>query len=483
MISTLVDLVRLAVPNVFSFLIMYLGSVVTVGVVSALNDPVALGAVGLGSLVVNVFGFAVACGLTSVLDTLVSQSVGNKAEGVRYLHKARLVVLVVFLPSVAILSRTSAMLTLCGQDELTGSLAQEYVNISVLGMLPSFDFFALSSYLRASWNPTPAAVVNTASALVHSLASVVLVLHFRLDVRGPATATALTGWLRFLLLEGFDWRSEASLRGFVKWCKHEFSSVGNFRVLISEMRSFLHLAIPSFALQFCEWVAYELQALIAGLVGVPSLAANVVASNVVTIAFMIPVGISHAASTVVGSALGTGEPDKAKKAAGLSAGFVFIVTLTLSYYIISCKTAIINLYTSESAVVEALDQAFTVVAAFVVADGVQGVLEGVLRGLRMQREAVTWKLVAMIGIRLPLGYVLAVHSGLGVAGVWLGACAGMAFSAVVYAFRVAQADYTKAAVEAMKLTRTPLSVASPLFMTAAAPIELDDPTDFLITSV
>jgi len=53
-----------------------------------------------------------------------------------------------------------------------------------------------------------------------------------------------------------------------------------------------------------EWWAFELLAIFSGYLGVIALAAEVVIINLVTFIFMLPLGISYAASSLVGNAIG-----------------------------------------------------------------------------------------------------------------------------------------------------------------------------------
>jgi len=61
-----------------------------------------------------------------------------------------------------------------------------------------------------------------------------------------------------------------------------------------------------------EWWAFELLAIFTGLLGVKDLAAEVVIINIVSFIFMLPLGISYAASALVGNKLGEGKVKEAK---------------------------------------------------------------------------------------------------------------------------------------------------------------------------
>ena len=70
------------------------------------------------------------------------------------------------------------------------------------------------------------------------------------------------------------------------------------------MGPYLAIGVPG-ALMLCfEWWAFELLAIFSGFMGTNQLAAEVVIINIVSFIFMIPLGISFAASALTGNYVG-----------------------------------------------------------------------------------------------------------------------------------------------------------------------------------
>lgn len=86
-----------------------------------------------------------------------------------------------------------------------------------------------------------------------------------------------------------------------------------------------------------EWWAFELLAIFTGLLGVKDLAAEVVIINMVTFIFMLPLGISYAASALTGNYLGENKVKVAKTFAGLTIVLDVILT-TIIVIVIAVKT-------------------------------------------------------------------------------------------------------------------------------------------------
>lgn len=67
---------------------------------------------------------------------------------------------------------------------------------------------------------------------------------------------------------------------------------------------YLKIGIPGAFMLCFEWWAFEILAIFSGYLGVAALAAEVVIINLVTFIFMMPLGISFAASSLTGFYMG-----------------------------------------------------------------------------------------------------------------------------------------------------------------------------------
>ena len=67
-----------SLPSIFGLLFEILVEVVNLIFVGHLNDPEAMGGVGLANMLINVVCFATGMGLNGAIDTLVSQAYGSK---------------------------------------------------------------------------------------------------------------------------------------------------------------------------------------------------------------------------------------------------------------------------------------------------------------------------------------------------------------------------------------------------------------------
>jgi len=94
-----------------------------------MNDATLLAGVGMGNLIVSVFGISLFIGLNGALETLVSQAYGNrnlKLCGI-YLNRGRFMLLLLNIPIVYILCNAEAILLLLNQNTKVAHEAQRYI--------------------------------------------------------------------------------------------------------------------------------------------------------------------------------------------------------------------------------------------------------------------------------------------------------------------------------------------------------------------
>ena len=129
---------------------------------------------------------------------------------------------------------------------------------------------------------------------------------------------------------------------------------------------------------------------LAGTMGDTVLAAHMIGFSVANISFVLPFAISQAANVRVASALGAGRPDEAGRAGfaamGLTAGIMAVIALALVAGARSLGGLYVAAGTAEGATTVAIAASLLRIAAmFQVADGVQTVAAGALRGMHDTR--------------------------------------------------------------------------------------------------
>jgi MATE family multidrug resistance protein len=177
-----------------------------------------------------------------------------------------------------------------------------------------------------------------------------------------------------------------------------------------------------------------------GVIGTTALAAHQVALQVTAILFMVPFGIGMAATVRVGHAIGRNDA-RAVKRAGLVAtalGIAIIATLTLA--VILGRFAIGRLFfgdaaESAGATIDLTATLLMVGATFFVADGIQTVAAGALRGMGDTRIPLLFAAISYWLIGFSSAYALAFWTTFGAVGVWIGLSCGTAVFAILLVLR------------------------------------------------
>ena len=164
-----------------------------------------------------------------------------------------------------------------------------------------------------------------------------------------------------------------------------------------------------------------------GWIGDKPLAAHQIVLACASTTFMIPLGISFAASIRVGTLVH--QPAKARALGNNALQLALLSAGTSALFYLIFRFAIANAFVDDGAVAAIAAQLFLVVAIFQLVDGVQVMSAGLLRGLSDATAPMLISLGCYWGIGLPLGYVAAFRLGLGAMGMWIGLAVALACAA------------------------------------------------------
>ena len=323
-----------------------------------------------------------------------------------------------------------------GQEPRIAGLAGEYLRYAAL-MLPSaLMFTVLRGYLSAHGRTQVVLWITVAGIALNAFLDYALMFgNFgfpRLELAGAGIATAVVYAAMFGLLLAYVLRVRRRDALLARFWRSDWP----------RFFAMLRLGLPIGLTMMAESGLFACAALLMGLLGPDALAGHAIALQLAAIAFMAPLGLSHATTVRVGRAYGAGDAAGAKRAGfasmGLSVGFM---TLTALLFWLAPEP-LVGLFLrpgdEASATAAALAASFLGIAAlFQIVDGVQVTAAAALRGLS---DTATPMLIALCGywlVGLPTAWLLGFPMGLQGVGVWLGLAAGLAFAALVLSMRFA----------------------------------------------
>ncbi|WP_408097831.1 MATE family efflux transporter [Peredibacter sp. HCB2-198] len=197
------------------------------------------------------------------------------------------------------------------------------------------------------------------------------------------------------------------------------------------MKDLLRLGTPITAALFFEIMAFCAVTLFVGKFDAIQTAANNLALNIGSLAFMIPMSISAAVGVKVGHAFGEKNYANVRiySQVSLFASFCFTLMTGLFFYLF--PQIVMGLYTDDNLVIDFGKKLLFWVACFQLFDGAQVTIAGILRGLSITKASSLAIFTGYWLIGIPLGYYLGFFSGLEAQGFWVGLATSLAVVAVM----------------------------------------------------
>ncbi|MET4386864.1 MATE family multidrug resistance protein [Bradyrhizobium sp. F1.4.3] len=419
-----VETLRLAVP----MMLTQLGQMAMMTTDLALIGRLGEDAVAAAALAHTVYfvSFTFGLGLVVAVSPLAAQAFGvGDVRRMRHALRVGLwVALLISLPMMASPLYGEHILIALGQAPQSASLAQHYLNGLAWGIAPALGFVALRGLMSAMNRPqsplwiTLAAIPANAAlvyALIHGLFGLP-----ELGLFGAGLATTLVNLGTFIAaLAIAAWR-----KPFADY--HPLAHL--WRIDWPLMRQLIVIGAPiSFSL-LLEYGLFSSAALLMGLISTTALAAHQIALQVTAVLFMVPLGIGMAATVRVGHAFGRNEPAGVRRAGLVAAvlGIAFVSALTVAIILGRYELGRLFLGNSEaSAPTVSLTATLLLVGAtFFIADALQTIMGGALRGINDTKMTLVFAAIGYWCVGFPIAWWLAFHANLGAVGVWIGLSIG-----------------------------------------------------------
>ena len=423
------ETVRLALPVIVvqvGLMLMGVVDTIMVGRVSA----AALASVAVGNLyffVVTIFGM----GVLLALDPIVAQAVGaGDAGAVRRAVQRGLVLSVVMSVVVSLgLLGAGPVLRLARQPTEILPDATAYALVSIPGTLPFLAFVVFRQTLQALRRMRPIVVTIVVANLVNVALNWVLIFgHLGappLGAVGSGWASSAARWIATTVLVAAAW---STLGPLLRPFDREALARG-------PLLRMLRLGLPVGFQQQLEAAAFGVIGLLMGSFGTVQVAAHQVAINLASLTFMVPLAVGAAAAVTVGHAVGAGDMPAARRAAAAAllcgAGIMCVSAATF----LLAPALLARAYTTDAAVIALAATLIPIAGVFQVADGLQAVAAGVLRGAADTRAPLVLNLLGFWLVGMPVSLVLAYRTDAGPRGLWWGLVAGLGAVAALLLLR------------------------------------------------
>lgn len=326
------------------------------------------------------------------------------------------------------------ILLLLGQTEEVAALGEEYLRIAGIGLIPALLVVTLKSYLSALERTGVVLLSTIGAAILNAIMNYALIFGNwgfpELGIRGAAIASVVNQFLPLIIL---------CIYARIKQPEHDLFA--RFWKIDSEaLWEVLRLGVPIGITILAEVGLFAAASVMVGWFGTIELAAHGVALQLASVTFMVHLGLSGVATIRAGRALG--EKDEMRLRMGgqvvLAMSFIFSL-LTIAVFVIF-PDPLVSLFLAEDEPAREeifeIARVFMVLAAlFQLADGMQAIGIGLLRGVQDTRIPM---LLAAFGywiVGVPSGYYISQNMGYGSPGVWGGLVIGLSVVAVLLNLR------------------------------------------------
>ncbi len=391
------------------------------------------------SLMVFFLGYLACFGVIMATAALTAQAYGARQPRMvrRVVRQGLWISALLTAPAVTIFGYTGDILQALGEPAEALAPASAYMDTLKWALPATIAFAVLRNFVSALNRPTVALWVMLAGVPANALLDYALIFgHLglpRLELAGAGIATSSVNAAMFLalLVIAVARRPFARYTILVRFWRPDWQA----------FRQIFRIGLPIAGTMLLEGGFFIAAVFVAGRFGAAVIAAHMIAMQMPHITFMVPMGMAQAATVRVGQAVGRRDAVAAYRAGWIAVAvtlaFMSVMTVIVLAIPHTFASAFMDHDRPDSAAVLALATTFLFYAAvFQMADGIQAVTAGALRGLNDTAMPMLLAAVSFWGVGAAVGLSLAFLAGMGGSGLWLGFDCGLGCVAALLALRL-----------------------------------------------
>lgn len=307
--------------------------------------------------------------------------------------------------------------------------AQTYTAIVGGGLFLQAIINTLSSNIRTYGFTRESMLISLGMNIIHVILNYLLIFgHFgfpQLGVEGAAISTVISRGLGVLV---FFW-------AFYRLLDVKVELRDYFTITKSYVSKICRVGIPSAFEQVTYHACQSVFLYYATFLGAAALASRQYVLNISMFIYLFSVAIGMGTAIITGRLVGAGRRDEAYGRVWSSLRWGMLYTVIINTLVIIFREPIIGWFTKDPEIVRISSQVILLSILLETGRVFNIVLINSLRAAGDAQFPVYMGLISMVGISLPLGYVLAFHANLGLAGVWLAVAADEWIRGIVMFFR------------------------------------------------
>ncbi|HED08369.1 MAG TPA: MATE family efflux transporter [Ignavibacteria bacterium] len=427
----LIKTMKLAYPVIIGqlgFILMGVVDSIMVGELGATSLAAASVANGL-----FIFIFVIGIGVSFAITPLVAIAVGaKKYDDCGIIFRQALLVDMVLGVMLLVMAYVGAdFIQYLNQPEGVAGLATSYGKLLGYSIVPAMLFQTYKQFIEGLSVMRPAMVIVLLANIINAFINWLLIYG---NLGFPALGLDGAGWATFT--------SRLFMAFVLVWYVMKSNRFKQFDVTlhfksinIKMIKKLLGLGLPSAVQYVFEVGAFFFAVIMVGWLGTKQLAAHQIALNLASISFMAALGVSAAGGIRVANEVGKQNIAEVRRA-GFSAIILGgSIMACFGIVFITLRNFLPTLYIDDASVVSIASTLLIIASIFQIADGVQAVGIGVLRGLTDVKWPTLITFIAYWVLGLPSAYLFGFILKFNVQGVWIGLLIGLLSSAIMLTTR------------------------------------------------
>ncbi|CAD8201128.1 unnamed protein product [Paramecium octaurelia] len=416
------DLISPSIANAFCYTLQQMPAAITIYFLEQTQNQLHVATFGVGTIFYQAFGFSAMNGLASGLQALASQAMGAQKFqfcGKLYYQSIFIACILIIPLSIILYSSEDIMLFIKIDSELaeaTGLLNKGMISVILFEGI----FAQTKAFLNAQNLYHLSVYTHFASCFLSLIFNYFFISILEMQLLGGIIARNLLEICNNLIIVYLIKKLDCCKETLIKFDWSLFD--GSFK--------FFKTALPIGSIFWYESICFELFQIQVNYLAPLLLSLNVLMYTVALLVYQFSYGISIAATTFAGNAMGAKSAKLAKQytigSFVLLGGFQ-IICLTL---IICFQQQIIQFLTSEVEMEVLFIKFLPVLLIQIVADGVQAIVSGIVKVIGKEHFASQSMMFCYIIFGQPVAYLLTYVLDFELAGVWW----GMIVAASTYSF-------------------------------------------------
>lgn len=292
-------------------------------------------------------------------------------------------------------------------------IAKDYFIIIMVGMLFMFIFFIMSGILRGVGDTRTPMIAGIVSGIMNMVLDPFLIFGWwifpELGISGAAYATVFSRFFASIYIFYVVLRGKTFLR----------MNLRNFKVDFGITKQLFKIGVPSSISQAVISLGGTVIMGRVNMFGAVAGAVHGIGARLESLLFMPAMGLSQAASSIVGQNLGAGQKDRAYESGKYAMKAVFIILLVLGIIFSIFPSVFFSIFSDDEAVIELGRYYVYGVTLFFAFVGCRIVMSNVFQGAGAASVSMWLSLICLWVFRIPMAYGLS-YTSLGIKGVWLG---------------------------------------------------------------